>query len=129
MINSNWKEENYSSHRVRLIYSSQTGNGCVLELLKLTELEAKLNANSAFRIVLCTSMCRFNVMAATVDKIAIVAAVQSLLDSDDSEEEVFKEKRRLDEEIEVGAVLRARRRVERHDQVCVKRYIEDVVNR
>ena len=49
-------------------------------------------------------MRRFNIMAGTVEKVAIVAAVQSLLDSDDTEEEVFKEKRQLNEEIEVGAV-------------------------
>ena len=58
------------------IYGSQTGTGCVLELLQLSELETKSNTNSAFRIALCTSsMCRFNVMAGTVDKVAIVAAV------------------------------------------------------
>ena len=58
------------------IYSSRTRTGCVLELLELTELEAKFNAKSAFRIVLCTSMRRFNVMVAIVDRVAIVAAVQ-----------------------------------------------------
>ena len=57
---------------MRSIYG---GTRCVLELLELTELEAKSNANSTFRIVLCMSMHRFNVMAATIDKVAIFVAV------------------------------------------------------